>query len=277
MVLLRTVVALAQKLCSKIRNLCDSSFCVDANKFNSDSGIQAHTMSTSISCRRARIPCTFRHQPSAPRTICWKCFNSARPRRNWRHDCQIVWEKWGFNVCQADQSQSNLPSVKTILALNFILLGSTNENRRSEQISQFIKTYARILHALWMTKVPLVISSVKDDDFRDRNVQPSAFPETFVNKLAEQLTRYPVALTQKDISAGTAPGIRYAVETGVYCNSNPSTRFSNFNIYFSHHLCSSNNIEGIGHCSVGRDDKFVGHIDRTKHTISIGLPTNCEN
>lgn len=112
----------------------------------------------------------------------------------------------------AEQPQSRLPSAETIFARSLILLGNTAEPRRSEHILQFLKSFARalhkLLHPLWTTEVPLLIVSVKDEDFHEKvckfvtdtikEYDDPAFPETLVNKLADQLTLYPIALTQKD-------------------------------------------------------------------------------
>lgn len=111
----------------------------------------------------------------------------------------------------SEQSQPHLPSPETVFARSLILLGNKNESRRSEYILLFLKSYARVLHKLlsplWTTEVPLLIASIKAEDFHEKVCKfltdtikerdDPLFPETLVNKL-DQLSLYPIALTQKD-------------------------------------------------------------------------------
>lgn len=111
-----------------------------------------------------------------------------------------------------EKPQSHLPCAETVFARSLILLGNTTQSRRSEHILQFLKSYGRILHKLlhplWTTEVPVLIGSIKNDDFHEevckfvtdtiKEYDDPAFPETLVHKLADQLTLYPIALTQKD-------------------------------------------------------------------------------
>lgn len=111
-----------------------------------------------------------------------------------------------------DKPQTHLPNAETVFARSLILLGNTKQSRRSEHILQFLKSYGRVLHKLlhplWTAEVPLLIASIKDDDFQEKvckfvtltikEIDDPAFAETLVNKLADQLTLYPIALTLKD-------------------------------------------------------------------------------
>lgn len=117
-----------------------------------------------------------------------------------------------FAEAAPEKIHSYLPCPETVFARSLILLGNPNQTRRSEHILNFLKVYARVLnkflHPIWTEEIPKLAAAVKDDDFADKVLKfvgetikeydNPAFPETLVNKIADQLALYPAAASHKE-------------------------------------------------------------------------------
>lgn len=111
-----------------------------------------------------------------------------------------------------EKMQSYLPCAESVFARSLVLLGNQNQSRRSEHILNFLKPYARVLNKflqpLWAEEVPKLYAAVKDDDFVEKVLKfvgdtikeydNPVFPETLVNKIADQLALYPIAVANKE-------------------------------------------------------------------------------
>lgn len=111
-----------------------------------------------------------------------------------------------------EKTLTYLPSAETVFARSLILLGNTNQSKRSEHILDFLKFYAKIVNKilapLWTTEIPKLKKQIKEDDFHEkvfkfvtdtiREYDDPLFPETLVNKLADQLIMYPIILNTKE-------------------------------------------------------------------------------
>lgn len=111
-----------------------------------------------------------------------------------------------------DTGKPNVPSSETVFARSLILLGNTNQSKRSENVLKFLKYYAKNVHKLlfplWSVEIPKLIQQIKEPDFQDKvfkfvvdtikEYDNPAFPETIVNKLADQLNLYPIIVPVKD-------------------------------------------------------------------------------
>lgn len=116
------------------------------------------------------------------------------------------------NIGNAEKTLTYLPSCESVLARSLILLGNKNQTRRSEQILEFLKFYAKIVNKilapLWTTEIPKLKKQIKEPDFHEkvfkfvtdtiREYDDPTFPETMVNKFADQWNLYPVTLNPKE-------------------------------------------------------------------------------
>lgn len=112
----------------------------------------------------------------------------------------------------AENTKSNVPSPETVFARSLILLGNSNQSKRSENVLKFLKYYAKVVHKLlfplWSAEIPKLLQQIKQLDFQEKvfkfvidtikEYDNPAFPETMVNKLADQLTLYPFIIPVKD-------------------------------------------------------------------------------
>lgn len=115
-------------------------------------------------------------------------------------------------VENAEKTLTYLPSSETVLARSLILLGNTNQSRRSEHILEFLKFYSKIINKLvvplWTTEIPKLKKQIKEPDFHEKvfkfvtdtikEYDDAAFPETLANKLADQIILYPVTINLKE-------------------------------------------------------------------------------
>lgn len=112
----------------------------------------------------------------------------------------------------AEKTLTYLPSAETVLARSLILLGNTNQSKRSEHILEFLKFYSKIINKLivplWTTEIPKLKKQIKEPDFHEKvfkfvtdtikEYDDAAFPETLANKLADQMILYPVTINPKE-------------------------------------------------------------------------------
>lgn len=117
-----------------------------------------------------------------------------------------------FDNGDSEATKSNVPSPEMVFARSLILLGNANQSKRSENVLKFLKYYAKNVHKLlfplWSVEIPKLIQQIKEHDFQDKvfkfvidtikEYDNPAFPETLVNKLADQLNLYPIAVPAKD-------------------------------------------------------------------------------
>lgn len=99
-----------------------------------------------------------------------------------------------------------LPNPEIIFVRSLILLGNPKEPKRSEHILLFLKYYSKIINKLffpmWAEEIPKIVLAIPNEDFEERvfkfmvetikeydNVD---FSESLANKLADQLLLYPV-------------------------------------------------------------------------------------
>lgn len=108
----------------------------------------------------------------------------------------------------SETSKVCLPNPETIFVRSLILLANPNEPKRSENILLFLKYYSKVLNKLffpmWAEEIPKLIQAIPNDEFEElvfkflvetiKEYDNPAFPESLANKLADQLLLYPVAL-----------------------------------------------------------------------------------
>lgn len=111
-----------------------------------------------------------------------------------------------------EKTLTYLPSPETVLARSLILLGNSNQSKRSEHILEFLKYYSKIINKLlvpsWSTEIPKLKKHIKEPDFHEkvfkfvtdtiREYDDPAFPEILVNKLADQIILYPITINPKE-------------------------------------------------------------------------------
>lgn len=111
-----------------------------------------------------------------------------------------------------EKSLTYLPSPETVLARSLILLGNTNQSKRSEHILEFLKFYSKVINKLlaplWTTEVPKLKKQIKEPDFHEkvfkfvtdtiREYDDPSFPEILVNKLADQVNLYPITINPRE-------------------------------------------------------------------------------
>lgn len=116
------------------------------------------------------------------------------------------------NVIDAEKTLTFLPSPESVVARSLILIGNSNQSKRTEHILEFLKFYAkivnRLLSPLWTAEIPKLKKQIKEPDFHEKifkfvvdtikEYDDPAFPETFVNKLADQMVLYPITVVSKD-------------------------------------------------------------------------------
>lgn len=111
-----------------------------------------------------------------------------------------------------EKTLTYLPSPESVFARSLILLGNTNQSKRSEHILEFLKFYSKIIDKLlvplWTTEIPKLKKQIKEPDFHERVLKfvtdtirefdDHAFPETLANKLADQIILYPITINAKE-------------------------------------------------------------------------------
>lgn len=111
-----------------------------------------------------------------------------------------------------EKTTTYLPSPETILARSLILLGNTNQSKRSEHVLEFLKFYSKIINKLlvplWTTEIPKLKKQIKEPDFHEKVLKfvtetikeydEPTFPETLANKLADQIILYPITINSKE-------------------------------------------------------------------------------
>lgn len=111
-----------------------------------------------------------------------------------------------------EKSLTYLPSPETVFARSLILLGNTNQSKRSEHILEFLKFYSKIIDKLlvplWTTEIPKLKKQIKEPNFHERVLKfvtdtireydDQAFPEVMANKLADQIILYPIVNNTKE-------------------------------------------------------------------------------
>lgn len=111
-----------------------------------------------------------------------------------------------------EKTLTYLPSPETVLARSLILLGNTNQSKRSEHILEFLKFYSKIINKLlfpsWTTEIPKLKKLIKEPEFHEkvfkfvtdmiREYDDPSFPEILVNKLADQIILYPITINPKE-------------------------------------------------------------------------------
>lgn len=111
-----------------------------------------------------------------------------------------------------EKTLTYLPSPETVLARSLVLLGNTNQSKRSEHILEFLKFYSKVINKLlsplWTTEIPKLKKHIKEPDFHEkvfkfvtdtiREYDDPAFPETLVNKLADQINLYPITINPRE-------------------------------------------------------------------------------
>lgn len=118
------------------------------------------------------------------------------------------------NVSAGDSEKTltYLPSPEAVFARSLILMGNTNQSKRTEHILEFLKFYAKIvnklLSPLWMAEIPKLKKQIKEDNFHEKvfkfvvdtikEYDDPVFPEKLVNKLADQMVLYPITVTTKE-------------------------------------------------------------------------------
>lgn len=115
-------------------------------------------------------------------------------------------------VEESEKTFTYLPTAHSVFARSLILLGNKNQSKRTEYVLDFLKSFAKVVNKLfaplWTTEIPKLKKKIKEPDFQEavfkfvtdtiREYDDPAFPEVLVNKLADQIQLYPIAVTTKE-------------------------------------------------------------------------------
>lgn len=116
------------------------------------------------------------------------------------------------NIENPEKTHTYLPSPETVFARSLVLLGNKNQSKRSEYILEFLKCYSKVINKLltplWTTEIPKLKKQIKESDFHEkvfkfvtdtiREYDDPSFPETLVNKLADQVNLYPIIINPRE-------------------------------------------------------------------------------